>query len=79
MTATSRSHRDGQFGSNPTFDQKVEIFSERVLGWQLDVAEEMSRQFFQALSDENADVPMRHCGFAVISVIFSSLSVKSFL
>lgn len=71
MTATSRSHRAGQFGANPTFNQKVEIFSERVLGWQIDVAAEMSRQFFEALAARDESRPMRHCGFAVVSVIFS--------
>ena len=71
MTATSRSHRVGEFGANPTLDQKIEIFSERVLGWQIDVAEEMSRQFFEALAMSDEGKPMRHCGFAVVSVIFS--------
>jgi hypothetical protein len=71
MTATSRSHSDGQFGATPTIEQKIEIFSERVLGWQIDVAEEMSRQFFEALSANDVGKPMRHCGFAVVSVIFS--------
>jgi hypothetical protein len=71
MTATSRSHRDGQFGSHPTIDQKIEIFNERVLGWQIDVAEDMSRQYFDALFANDIKKPMRHSGFAVISVIFS--------
>ncbi len=71
MTATSRSHRVGEFGQNPTIQQKVEIFSDRVLGWQIDVAEEMSRQFFEAVAASDAGRPMRHCGYAVVSVIFS--------
>ena len=71
MTATSRSHRIGDFGAKPTLDQKIEIFSERVLGWQIDVAEEMSRQFFEALAVSDASRPMCHSGFAIVSVIFS--------
>lgn len=71
MTAISRSHHDGQFGQNPTISQKIEIFSERVLGWQIDVAEEMSRQFFEVLAQNAATKPMRHCAFAIVSVIIS--------
>ena len=40
MTAISRSHRMGQCGPNPTIDQKIVVLKERVLGWQIDVAEE---------------------------------------
>lgn len=71
MTATSRSNRGGEFGPKPALHQKIEIFSERVLGWQIDVAEEMSRQYTDALVASDASRPMRHSGFAVVSVIFS--------
>lgn len=71
MTAISRSHRTGQFGLNPNLDQKIDIYSERVLGWQIDVAQEMSRLYFAALVTNDVANPMRHCGFAVVSVIFS--------
>lgn len=71
MAAISRSHRNGQFGPNPTIDQKIEIFRECVLGWQIEIAEEMSRQFFETRSTHQTGNPMRECGFAVVSVIFS--------
>ena len=31
----------------------------------------MSRQFFEALAANDGEKPMRECGFAIVSVIFS--------
>jgi len=70
MTLTSRSHQQGQYGPNPTTDQKIEIFRERVLGNQVEVAEEMAQRFNEAVRTNDSSNPMRHCGFAIVSVVF---------
>lgn len=37
----SRNYTNEDFGGSPTLDQKIEIFEDRIRGWQLDVAKEI--------------------------------------
>jgi len=46
----------------PTLEDKIRLFKEQTLGWQLDIADNCI----------NSNLPgMRHCGFAVLFIIFS--------
>ena len=63
----SKSYTDADFHGNPTPDQKIEIFRDRVMGWQIDIAKEMVRQIE---TTTRPDV-MNHAGYAVLSVLTS--------
>lgn len=45
------------FGDNPTIDQKIDVFEDRVFGWQLNIAEAMDH------------IP--HAGYGIIAALFS--------
>lgn len=63
-------HQKSDFSWPPLFDEKVEIFYHRVLGWQLHIADLLANggQVF----GEAAVVPaVRHSGFAVLHICFS--------
>src|SRR5262245_48207051 len=62
----SPNYQDTKFGANPSDDDKIEIFCDRVDGWQLKIAEEMLRQII-------AQQPplMQHAAYAMISVVFT--------
>ena len=53
----SKNYLQSHFGTNPPIDSKIEVFRDRVQGWQIDIAEAIER------------IP--HSGYAVISVLFS--------
>ena len=55
-----------KFGPNPTIDDLITIFDDRVDGWQLRIAEEMLTQIGDASTPD-----MKHCGYALISVVVS--------
>lgn len=64
----SQKYSDQDFGGSPNLDQKILIFEDRVLGWQLDIAEELRTQ----IEDEaNEGRTIQHAGFALISILFS--------
>ena len=54
-------------GSNPSDDDIIVVFADRVDGWQLAIAEELLRQ----VEDPPAYPAMKHAGYALISVVFS--------
>ncbi|HLN28253.1 MAG TPA: hypothetical protein VK395_10960 [Gemmataceae bacterium] len=64
----SRQYCDTSFGGNPNVDEKILIFEDRVIGWQIAIAEELRR-----LIDDpkNKGTPIQHAGFALLSILFS--------
>ena len=56
------------FGGNPSYEQKIIIFADRVLGWQLDIAEELRKQI-EAKGNEKS--PIQNAGFAILSILSS--------
>ena len=56
-SAISPQFQDIDFPSEMSLDQKIEVFADRVTGWQLNIAQKC------------ADIP--HSGFAVLSIVFS--------
>lgn len=67
MAWISPNYTDTDRGPNPSTDDKIEVFRDRVDGWQISIAEEMLRQI-----ENSKDFPaMRHAGYALISVVFS--------
>lgn len=56
--AISPNYQDVDFPSGMSLDQEIEVFADRVKGWQLDVA--------QKCADK---IP--HAGFAVLEIVFS--------
>ncbi len=56
--AISPHYRDTDFPSTWSLDQKIQIFEDRIQGWQLDIA--------QLCGDSSP-----HAGFAVLSIVFS--------
>ena len=55
----SPTHKLGDFPEGLTLDNKIEIFFDRVRGWQLDVAQEM------------IDKQVAHREFAILHIVFS--------
>jgi hypothetical protein len=54
-------------GSTPDNDALIEVFRDRIDGWQLSIAEEMLRQ----IEDSPLYPAMKHAAYALISVVFS--------
>lgn len=48
----------------PTFDQKVNVFQDRVLGWQLNIAD-------LVINDHGNHSKIEHSGFATLSIVLS--------
>jgi len=56
------------FGRSLTFDDKVKIFYEQTLGWQLDIADAcINGRDFQGTKDG----PIKHSGYAVLHIVLS--------
>jgi len=70
-------HQDSDFAKPLTFDQKVDVFYEQTLGWQLHIADLMTNTgiMFGASSpprpEDKVPYPIRHSGFAVLHVCLS--------
>ncbi len=64
-TMISKSYTDSYFGPNPTDANKVEIYRDRVTGWQLDIAKDLIRQI-DATGDAGV---IHHAGYAVLSIL----------
>lgn len=63
-------HQDADFAGALTFDQKVEVFYEQTLGWQLHIADLIANG--GPTFGENHEVPsVRHSGFAVLHICLS--------
>jgi hypothetical protein len=71
----SWTHRDSDFSRPLTFEQKVDVFYEQTLGWQLHIADLMAnggRDYGEAGNREGPEVSrFRHSGFAVLQVCVS--------
>lgn len=67
-TRISRNYSSDDFGGKPNLDQKILIFEDRVLWWQLEIAEEL-RSLIEA--PENNGKTIQHAAFALVSVLFS--------
>lgn len=63
----SRKYLSSDFASPPTLDEKVTVFEDRVLGWQIDIAQEVRRQ----IESGGDNGPFRHAGYALVSLLFS--------
>ena len=63
----SKSYTDADFCGNPGPTERIEIFRDRVMGWQIDIAKEMVRQIE---TPGTGDV-MKHAGYAVLAVLTS--------
>ena len=57
VTYISKNYLDTNFGANPTTDAKIEIFRDRVMGWQIEIAETLNN--------------VAHSGYGILSVSFS--------
>src|SRR5438128_1505393 len=66
--AISRNYTDSDFDGSPSLDDKITIFADRVLGWQLDIAEEIRTQIE---NEQNHGTAIQHAGFALLSILFS--------
>lgn len=64
----SRTHTSESFDGHPDRDQKILIFEDRVLGWQLEIAEELRRQIQDKANDGKT---IQHAGFALLSILFA--------
>ena len=67
-TQISRKYSSDDFGGKPDLDQKILIFEDRVLWWQLEIAEELHRLIE---APENNGKTLQHAAFALISILFS--------
>lgn len=63
----SRRFTDQSFGVSPSIDDKISVFEDRVLGWQLEVAELIREQI------ENAPTgsPWQHAAFGLLNSLVS--------
>jgi len=63
----SRKYLNTTFPSPPSLDDKVILFEDRVLGWQIEIAQELRRQ----IESGGNNGPFRHAGYAIVSLLFS--------
>ena len=73
-------HKRADFGQSLTFDEKVEVFCEQTLGWQLHIADLVANggTTFGEFKDgkEGYDVLcIRHSGFAVLHICLSYIEL----
>jgi hypothetical protein len=64
----SRNYTSDQFGENPTLDQKILMFEDRVLNWHLNIIE-LIRLHMEAEEQEGTD--WNHAGFALLGLLFT--------
>lgn len=64
----SSKYNSSDFGGKPSLDEKILIFEDRVLGWQLAIAEEIRRQIDDPANNETT---MQHAGFALMAILFT--------
>lgn len=63
----SRKYLNTDFSSPPTLDQKIKVFEDRVLGWQIEIAQEVRNQ----IDNGGEQGAFRHAGYALVSLLFS--------
>jgi len=61
----SRKYKNKSFGGKPTLDQKIDIFEDRIRGWQLDPAKEMRDKLITTESG------FETYQFALLALLFS--------
>lgn len=60
----SPSYRDTDFSFPHSLDTKITLFEDRVLGWKLNIAD-------QIINGSQETSSIRHSGFAVLDIVFS--------
>jgi len=60
----SPSYQDTDFPLPHSLDTKITLFEDRVLGWKLDIAD-------QIINGGQEKSSIRHSGFAVLDIVFS--------
>jgi hypothetical protein len=63
----SRKFLNTDFSSPPTLDEKIKVFEDRVLGWQIEIAEEIRSQ----IESGGENGAFRHAGYALVTLLFS--------
>ncbi len=63
-------HQDTDFSGPLTFEQKVEVFHEQALGWQLHIADLVANGGM-TFGENKPIPPIRHSGFAVLHICLS--------
>jgi hypothetical protein len=63
-------HQDTDFQYPLTFEDKVEIFYQQTLGWQLHIADLLANGG-QTFGDDTTIPSVRHSGFAVLHICMS--------
>ena len=66
----SPKHKRSDFPRVLTLDDKIEVFEDRTLGWQLDIAERVANGV-KADDGTTKCKPTKHSGFAVLHILFS--------
>src|SRR5688572_21311982 len=67
-TSISRKYTTKDFGGKPKIDDKNAIFEDRILGWQIEIAEELKRQIDDK---EKHGTTIQHAGFALLGIQFT--------
>ena len=60
----SPSHQDTDFPHPHSLDTKITLFEDRVLGWKLDIAD-------QLINGSKEQSPIRHSGYATLDIVVS--------
>jgi hypothetical protein len=73
-------HEDADFAASLTYEQKVDVFYEQTLGWQLHIADLVANGGttfgeFKLGTTGYAVASIRHSGFAVLHVCFSYIEL----
>ena len=63
----TRKHLNTELKKNSPLEKKIEVFEERVRGWQIEVALEVERQIMKA----NGKGVMGHAAYGLIAIYFS--------
>jgi len=63
-------HQDSDFSGPLSFEQKVDLFCEQALGWQLHIADPVANGG-TPFGEAAAVSPIRHSGFAVLQICLS--------
>jgi hypothetical protein len=66
-TKITRKHWNTELKKSSPLQKKVEIFAERVQGWQIEVAQEIKKQIINA----DGEGVMGHAAYGLIAVFFS--------
>jgi hypothetical protein len=65
----SRNYLNTSF-PDPSIDEKIEVFEDRVIGWQIEIAETIEKLI-------RTEPSMHHAGYALVSVLFSCFEMMA--